>query len=187
MSIPAEIAEAPVVHDLYGHALRECVRGGLYMEFGVGTGKSLRSLQRLIGPGTALYGFDSFLGLPEAWEGFPVGSFATGTFRPKINGVTLVEGLFEDTVPRFAEEHPYYVSFMHFDCDLYSSTKTVLEAFSDQVVDGTVMVFDDYFSYTDNAERRAFLEWSTDRKWTWRCIGRWNHYRAAFKMIGRAR
>src|SRR6185312_8949753 len=48
-------------------------RDGLCVEFGVGTGGSLRK----IAEHCYVYGFDSFNGLPEDWRNrFPVGYFA---------------------------------------------------------------------------------------------------------------
>jgi hypothetical protein len=39
------------------------------------------------------------------------------------------------------------VAFLHVDCDLYSATKTVLEQVAPLLVEGTVIVFDEYFNY----------------------------------------
>ena len=47
---------------------------GLYLEFGVGRGKSIRWIGAHAD--RTVYGFDSFEGIPEAWNGNPVGAFA---------------------------------------------------------------------------------------------------------------
>ncbi len=49
---------------------------------------------------------------------------------------------------------------MHIDCDLYSSTKTVLGLLKDRLRDGAILVFDEYFNYPgwEQHEYKAFLE-----------------------------
>jgi hypothetical protein len=49
---------------------------------------------------------------------------------------------------------------MHVDCDLYSSTKSVLNALGAQLVPGSVIVFDEYWNYPGwrQHEHRAFQE-----------------------------
>jgi hypothetical protein len=51
---------------------------------------------------------------------------------------------FEETLPGFVQQHPEPVRFMNIDCDIYSSTKTILENFAKQIIPGTVIVFDEY-------------------------------------------
>lgn len=50
--------------------------------------------------------------------------------------------------------------FLHIDCDLYSSTKVVFDFLKNQIVKGTVIVFDEYFNYPgwQNGEFKAFKE-----------------------------
>lgn len=58
-------------------------------------------------------------------------------------------------------DHVGPVSFVHIDCDLYSSTKTVLQHLSPRLRPGSIIVFDEYFNYPgwqDN-ERKAFVEY----------------------------
>lgn len=48
------------------------------------------------------------------------------------------------------------------DCDLYESTKDVLNFITDIVVDGTVVIFDDWYSFKahpNRGEQRATREW----------------------------
>ena len=59
----------------------------------------------------------------------------------------MIKGLFDDTLPSFAKTHTQPVSFLHVDCDLYSSTKAIFDILGDQIVEGTVIVFDEYFNY----------------------------------------
>ena len=49
---------------------------------------------------------------------------------------------------------------MHIDCDLYSSTRTVLSLLEPRIVPGTIIVFDEYLNYPgwQAHEKRAFAE-----------------------------
>jgi hypothetical protein len=53
-------------HQLYKYALPQIPTDGLLLEFGVYKGDSINRLAELV-PGRIWYGFDSFVGLPEAW------------------------------------------------------------------------------------------------------------------------
>lgn len=49
------------------------------------------------------------------------------------------------------------------DCDLYSSTVTVLEFIQGLIRKDTVLVFDDWYSFNEKdefGEKRAFREWN---------------------------
>ncbi|WP_044252706.1 hypothetical protein [Isosphaera pallida] len=49
------------------------------------------------------------------------------------------------------------------DCDLYSSAKVVLEFITPLMVDGTILIFDDWYCFRGHpqrGERAAFAEWS---------------------------
>jgi hypothetical protein len=63
------------------------------------------------------------------------------------SNVTLIKGWFDQTLPPFLEKHPAPVSFLHVDCDLYSSTKTIFDSLRTRFRPGTVIVFDEYFNY----------------------------------------
>lgn len=63
-----------------------------------------------------------------------------------------------------SREDPRYhtLSIIHVDCDLYSSAKTVLEFVKPLLVDGTIIIFDDWYCFRGNpnlGEQRAFNEW----------------------------
>jgi predicted O-methyltransferase YrrM len=143
------------------HALGLVTGPGLAVEFGVASGRTLRQIAAAL-PGRAVYGFDVFTGLPEDWRtGFTQGMFAQQKL-PDVPGATLVPGLFADTVPAFAAEHPGPIAFLHLDADLYSSTTTVLDLLGDRLVPGTVVVLDEYFNYPgwQDGEFRAWAEFA---------------------------
>jgi hypothetical protein len=92
-----------------------------------------------------VHGFDTFTGIPEDWHATPSGSYSThGTVPSAPNNVQYHVGLFSDTLPLFLDRHEGPIQFMNIDCDLYSSTKDVLDAIHDRIVIGTVIVFDEY-------------------------------------------
>jgi hypothetical protein len=111
-----------------------------------------------------VYGFDSFEGLPETWAR-PDMTFRAGTFDvhgmlPVVRpNVVLVRGWFDATLPPFLAEHSgESVALLHIDCDLYSSTKTVLEALAPRFRPGTVVVFDELINYP-NYEAHEWRAW----------------------------
>jgi hypothetical protein len=176
----SKIMAAPMVEDLYGLAVREAPASGLFLEFGVGSGRSLRHLRRVIPLQETIYGFDSFDGLPEPWRNLPVGSFAT-SYRINLPNVVLVEGLFADTVPRFAKSKDGdAVALMHVDCDLYSSTRDVLTGLAPLIVPGTVMLFDELFGYEgwEEHEYRALVESGVECE----VLARWDAFRAVVRV-----
>ena len=125
--------------------------------------------------------FDSFEGLPEltaddrATDDFAAGQYSCsvdefshrlGEAEVSMDRVRLVPGWFEETcVPRTREEHNLErAAVVWIDADLYSSTRTALEFVTDLLQDGTVLIFDDWFSYRGSpfeGEQRAFHEWSS--------------------------
>jgi len=129
----------------------ECIQNlipGICIEFGVfqGTTINICSSKR---PDYLFYGFDSFIGLPEAWrEGHPVGHFNLGGNMPMVNqNVKLIKGWFSDTLDEFLIDINSDVSFLHVDCDIYSSSKFVLDKLSKRLRVGTVILFDEFYNY----------------------------------------
>ena len=140
-------------------AVKAAPSEGLFLEFGVHTGGTLRSISELA-PTGSVFGFDSFEGLPEDWRTqYTAGTFAVDAL-PDVAGAELVVGWFDQTLPGFLADHPEPVAFLHLDADLYSSTKTVLDALEPRLRPGTVLVFDEYFNFPDweQHEHRAWTE-----------------------------
>jgi hypothetical protein len=143
---------------LLSEAVLSVTIDGLWLEFGVATGKTLNMIAACTRQ--KVYGFDGFSGLPEDWRtGFEAGMFAQGL--PMVaDNAKLVVGLFDDTLPAFVEEHAGPVAFLHVDCDLYSSTRTIFTNLTGRIVPGTVILFDEYFNYPGwrQHEFKAFQE-----------------------------
>jgi hypothetical protein len=131
---------------------------GLYLEFGVASGTSINQLAEKTSK--IVHGFDSFEGLPEDWrDGFDKGAFACA--MPKVlPNVVLHRGWFDNTLPNFVERNSEPVAFLHVDCDLYSSTKTIFSCLGPRIVPGTIIAFDEYFNYPSwrQHEYKAFQE-----------------------------
>lgn len=148
---------------------------GLVCEFGVGGGTSTRTLASAFSD-RVVHGFDSFFGLPETWNAQnPVGTFNQNGVAPSLpDNVRLHVGLFDDTLPEFLAGEPGPVSFVHVDCDLYSSTRTVLTGLSPRFIDGTVLHFDEFWDYPEakDHEAKAFAEFLEESGWSWECLGR---------------
>ena len=129
------------------------------MEFGVMFGTSIRQIAALVEQ--EVHGFDSFEGLPEAWHHLPKGSYSTNGVIPAVQqNVKFHKGWFEETLPSFIAKHQAPIRFINIDCDIYSSTKTVLDLLSKQIVPGTVIAFDEYIgneSWRED-EFKAFQE-----------------------------
>lgn len=133
---------------------------GLYLEFGVFSGKTINQIAELK-PDQIIYGFDSFEGLPETWRtGFYEKKFATDMLPEVHDNVRLIKGWFSDTLPVFLEEHTEQCAFIHVDCDLYLSAKCVFENLKNRITKGTIIVFDEYFNYPSwkEHEYKAFQE-----------------------------
>jgi tetratricopeptide (TPR) repeat protein len=129
--------------DTLRHCLALAPVEGLVLEFGVLFGRSLRLIASHCE--RPVHGFDSFEGLPEAWGRNPAGAYSAHGRLPEVAGhVRLHAGWFEDTLPAFLAGNPGPVAFMNVDCDLYSSTRTILDRIAARLVPGSVVVFDEY-------------------------------------------
>lgn len=175
---------------------------GHVMEFGVYRGKTMQHISEHFHDQTC-WGFDSFVGLPEPWhisdgenaKTHPAGKFdmrvepVQPTFRKNVK---LVAGWFDQSLPRWLEINPGPVRFLHVDCDLYSSTKTVLTLLNDRIHKGTVIVFDEMYPWADpddynlwaQGEYRALAEWLQEFDRSFRPLLRSGHQQCSI-MIAR--
>ena len=79
---------------------------------------------------------------------------------------TLIEGFYsdslvrQDTVDKVGSSN---AGIVHIDCDLYNSALPCLDFINLRLVDGAIIMFDDWFCYRgrpDKGVRKAFEEWS---------------------------
>ena len=121
---------------------------GANLEFGVFSGTTINALASRR-PDLQFDGFDSFTGLPEDWdmgEKFVKGdAFDRKGVLPEVeDNVTLWEGWFDDTILKWIGKNAHMnISYLHVDCDIYSSTKTIFDNLNSRIKPGTIIRFDE--------------------------------------------
>ena len=156
---------------LYRYVIGRMPEEGLILEFGVHNGNSVNAIAALTE--RAVHGFDSFEGLPDDGEipgssdggvKWYAGKSNEGGRLPLVRtNVRLHRGWFEEQLPSFYHEHEGPAALIHVDCDIYSSTKCVLECSRERLRSGTIIVFDEYMNYFgwQKHEHRALTEFAS--------------------------
>ncbi|QSX73837.1 class I SAM-dependent methyltransferase [Lysobacter arenosi] len=140
-------------------ALSRRVPGNI-VEFGVAKGESTRILRRALGHSNKrIYACDSFEGLSEKFENAEVGTFACEP--PRIRGVEIVKGYFEQSLTPELAARVGRVSFASLDADLYSSTLCALTWLTPLLGSGSLLLFDEFLGEKES-EKRAFEDWSKE-------------------------
>jgi len=145
-------------YEVLTYASKQIVQNGIGLEFGVRNGNTINILARAL-PSITLYGFDSFEGIPESWNGEPQFSYSTAGRIPNVEpNVILIKGWFEDTLKNFMLDRP--ISIVNIDCDLYSSTLTIFKYIGRFISAGTIIIFDEYIGNQTwmHDEFKAFQE-----------------------------
>ncbi len=190
----AAISRAPLSKDKFSveNGLNLAMRtmpNGIFAQFGVYRGKTLKTLSRICAEDCHLFAFDSFEGLPEKWRDGKTasfekkftkkGAFAVGGQVPRLGlkNVAYIVGLFNETLPSFLRtmsDKP--AAFLHIDGDLYVSARDVLCGFEKRGMlrHGTVLVFDELIGYPEYraGELRAFFECIVEKKYSFRVLER---------------
>lgn len=161
--------------ELMDYAIHQVKIDGCFTEFGVYQGGTIRFMANKM-RSRAFHGFDSFEGLPEAWDGFDLGkgAFSTHGRLPSVpSNVELHKGFFDESLPAWKAAHDDKIAFMHIDCDLYSSTKTIFEELVSRMQPGTIILFDEYFNYPnwENHEHKAWREFVAAHHIQFRTLG----------------
>jgi hypothetical protein len=107
------------------------------------------------------------------------------------SNVKLVPGWFSDSIPLWKAANPGIISFLHVDCDLYSSTRDVLTLLNDRIVPGTVIAFDEMYPWSDpdaydlwsEGEYRALGEWLAEYDRKFRPLLRSGHQQCSLVVI----
>ena len=171
------------------------LNAGDYCEFGIFKGYTFLHAQKVAGRYSTdtmrFFGFDSFEGLPPPKGADLVNDghqpFYEGQYAASIDYVTaqldkggadwsrthLVQGYFNESLVRedVANHKIEKVSIALVDCDLYSSTVDVLDFLDSRLVDGAIVLMDDWKSYGDAADKgqpQALKEF-LDNGSNWRC------------------
>jgi len=132
----------------------ESNNGGLFLEFGVHSGKSINLFaNHLKKINKKIHGFDSFQGQPNDWPGY----IRKKGFQ-KINkkdvdklnsNVEIIEGLVEETLDSFLEKYnKEKILFVHMDLDYYPSTKFVLEKIKPFLSNNAIILFHALHNYS---------------------------------------
>ena len=144
---------------------------GSVLEFGVRHANSTRQLAILAKQD--VHGFDSFEGIPEDWHDEGRGSYSTKGVIPKVpSNIHLHAGWFDATLPKFLADNSENARLINIDCDIYSSTKTVLDLLAPRIVKGTVIIFDEYIGnqHWREDEFKAFQEAVKTYDWKYEYI-----------------
>jgi hypothetical protein len=177
----------PNKYTLMSKALNEAQVDGLYLEFGVCQGTTVNYIANVKKDKT-VYGFDSFEGLPEKWRTAEKGTFKVDKLPSVRQNVSLIKGWYDESLPLFVKEHNEPVAFIHVDCDLYSSTKTLFRELASNIQCGTVIFFDEYFNYSgwEEHEYKAFQEFCKQNNVEYKYL--WIHYsQVVVKIVAKSR
>jgi hypothetical protein len=90
------------------------------LEFGVYKGHTLKKISKHVKKG---YGFE---GLPKGNIGWKAGGFEVDQIPNCGNNIELVIGWYEETLEDFLKNNNSNFKLIHIDCDVFSSTKYVL-------------------------------------------------------------
>jgi hypothetical protein len=126
----------------------------LWLEFGVFGGNSINLTAAMRGDHVKqpVYGFDSFEGLPEDWDGRMVrGTFTRNGSIPHVHhNVELKVGWFNQTLEPFLQEHPgEYVGHVNIDMDLFRGAYYVLKRLIPRFRSGTVVHFHELYMHNE--------------------------------------
>lgn len=119
------------------------------LEFGVFNGMTINMISKHC---DKVYGFDSFEGLPEDWNGVCKKEHFQVKGLPKVDkNTTLIKGWFNETLEVFLNENPdIIIDMIHIDCDLYSSTRDIFNILIkyNKIKNGLIIVFDELINYS---------------------------------------
>lgn len=112
-----------------------------------------------------IVGFDTFDTFPEAiyepdnlfrdrfvqqagLESLTINELRAAMRHKNLEHFELVQGDITQTVPAYTRDHPALkVALLHLDADMYEPTKTALEAFFPRLVQGGILILDDYGNF----------------------------------------
>lgn len=171
------------------YGLKHATVEGFNLEFGVHRGLTLNYLADL-DSNREWYGFDTFEGVNEPWVfgdndyNIDMKNFdLKGNIPSMRSNVTLVQGLFQDTLEDFIQEtlKDSPISFLHLDADIYSATKYVLDKVNQNIVPGTIIRFDElccwrHEGFEDNYKTKHIAPTLPYTKWRegeWKALLEW--------------
>lgn len=175
----------------FDYCIPLCNTEGYFIELGVWFARSLNYMAKN-NPQYNFYGFDTFKGVKEIWE---TGGKTVDMSRfqiseidmdgdsglPKVEkNVTLIQGLFQDTLPAWLLKNEGPISFINMDPDIYSATIYALETLNERIIPGTIIRFDELCDWRDvnfpGFDRDKHHQTSIYSKWRegeWRALNEW--------------
>ena len=170
---------AGMVFTAFGYIFNNKIKGD-YVEFGVFQGRGIidasYSARKFGLTDVKFWAFDSFQGLPSI-EGEDLGGpFIKGEFSYSLDQfernlrrygvdlgrVKIIPGFYDQSLKNYQNLEPANVAIAWIDCDLYESTVPVLQFLTNRLVDGAVVIFDDWYCFNggpDHGEQKACAEW----------------------------
>lgn len=175
------IGRLEILNNAFSYVKASNIKGD-YLEFGVWGGNTFAMAYHCAKnrglDGIRFYAFDSFQGLPKEAEEYELSSnplwegrfeYSKERFKKNIKkkGVDLkkvivVKGWFEEVLKTELKRKMKKASVVMIDCDLYKSAISVLEFITDLLVNGSVLIFDDWFLFEgspDKGVQKACNEW----------------------------
>jgi len=161
------------------HALNHQFKSRINLKTGGQKENELQNKRRQLWADMRFFAFDSFQGLPDLsdedaqLESFSPGEYACSErefkqnllkYKVPLERVEMVSGWYEDSCTDTVKQEMKLkkAAIIWIDCDLYSSTRTVLAFITELLQDGTIIIFDDWFCNKASpflGEQRAFHEW----------------------------
>lgn len=166
---------------------------GDFIEFGIFQGAWITRLFEMTEKAglseRKIWGFDSFQGLSTPsqhdisfWEegmyACPKDKVAQNIKLSERPRIKLVEGFFADSLSRDEACSVEKVAFARIDCDIYEPAKECLDFLGSRLVDGSILVFDDWTHCTHLGEGKAFFDWLPSvpqLSFEYLFLGPWDH------------
>lgn len=135
---------------LYQFAKQASRMDGDFAEIGVYKGGTAKLISKTIQDSKAFHLFDTFSGMPETdteKDFHKEGDFSDTSldsvkkYLSGCNNIRFYEGFFPETSGPVAD---LKFSFVHIDVDIYKSVKDCCEFFYSRMVQGGILIFDDY-------------------------------------------
>ena len=139
----------------------------LWLDFGVKCGGNANYIS--IKTDDKMYGFYNNNGFPEKWEN------DNYVFTKIKDDLIVSNGPYNETVKNFITTQNKKISFIHIDCDYYSSTKYVLNTIKNYIDNDCIIIFDELVNYPGfdgpNGELKALYEFITENNINYKWIG----------------
>ena len=156
-----------------------------FFEFGCHSGRTfisaINSADYLKAKGFSFFAFDSFQGLPKT-DPINDGIFKEGSFKTNLNDFkklikrktyhklsdkNIVSGFYNQSLTEKLQRQLPRIGMVHIDVDLYSSTSIVLDFIKPLLVEGSLILFDDWYCFPPSekmGEAKAFEEFLSNNK-----------------------